>query len=140
MHIFSLLLEQRIDRTIQVRLALARVVWNSPQLLILDEITTHLDFHTVTALASTLSSFNGAILLVSHDRFLVRSVIEGKKDEDHNLDNDFEGVDDEPEDSQSRRRSVYVMKTGKLNEQQNGVEQFEQSLVKRVQKMLPSLG
>ncbi|PLB39924.1 ABC-F family ATP-binding cassette domain-containing protein [Aspergillus candidus] len=123
-----------------VRLALARVVWNSPQLLILDEITTHLDFHTVTALSSTLSSFNGAILLVSHDRFLVRSVIEGKKDEDHNLDDDFEGVDDEPEESPNRRRVVYVIKTGKLNEQQNGVEQFEQSLVKRVQKMLPTPG
>ncbi|PKY00201.1 ABC transporter [Aspergillus campestris IBT 28561] len=123
-----------------VRLALARVVWNSPQLLILDEITTHLDFHTVTALSSTLSSFNGAIILVSHDRFLVRSVIEGKKDEDHNLDDDFEGVDDEPEESQNRRRAVYVIKTGKLNEQQNGVEQFEQSLMKRVQKMLPTPG
>ena len=78
--------------------------------------------------------------MVSHDRFLVRSVIEGKKDEDHNLDDDFEGVDDEPEESQSRRRAVYVMKAGKLNEQQNGVEQFEQSLVKRVKKMLPSPG
>lgn len=67
-------------------------------------------------------------------------MIEGKKDEDHNLDDDFEGVDDEPEESPNRRRVVYVIKTGKLNEQQNGVEQFEQSLVKRVQKMLPTPG
>jgi hypothetical protein len=104
-------------------------------LLVLDEITTHLDFHTVTALATALSSFNGAILLVSHDRFLVRSVIEGKRDGEHNLDDEFEGVDDAVEE-QSRRRSVYVMKGGKLIEQLNGVEQFEQSLVKRVKKML----
>ncbi|KAJ5114359.1 hypothetical protein NUU61_000118 [Penicillium alfredii] len=120
-----------------VRLALARIVWSAPQLLILDEITTHLDFHTVTALASALSSFNGAILLVSHDRFLVRSVIEGKRDTDHKLDEDFEGLEEETEETQSRRRSVYVLKAGKLSEQQNGVEQFEKSLVKRVQKMLP---
>lgn len=120
-----------------VRLALAQVIWNSPHLLILDEITTHLDFHTVTALASALSSFNGAILLVSHDRFLVRSVIEGKRDEEHKLDDDFEGVDEETDETQSRRRAVYVLKAGKLKEQSNGVEQFEQSLVKRVQKMLP---
>lgn len=106
----------------------------------LDEITTHLDFYTVTALATALSSFNGAILLVSHDRFLVRSVVEGKRDTDHNLDEDFEGVDEEDDELQVRRRSVYVMKGGKLREQKNGVEQFEQSLVKRVQKMLPSTG
>ncbi|GAQ10335.1 ABC transporter F family member 3 [Aspergillus lentulus] len=119
----------------RVRLAIAKVIWNSPHLLVLDEITTHLDFHTVTALATALSSFNGAILLVSHDRFLVRSVIEGKRDGEHNLDDEFEGVDEEVEE-QSRRRSVYVMKGGKLIEQPNGVEQFEQSLVKRVKKML----
>ncbi|KAH2316617.1 hypothetical protein KXW18_001642 [Aspergillus fumigatus] len=118
-----------------VRLAIAKVIWNAPHLLVLDEITTHLDFHTVTALATALSSFNGAILLVSHDRFLVRSVIEGKRDDDHSLDEEFEGVDQEVEE-QSRRRSVYVMKGGKLIEQPNGVEQFEQSLVKRVKKML----
>lgn len=52
------------------------------------------------------------------------------------LDDNFEGVDDEPEEDKSRRRTVYVLKGGKLQEQTNGVEQFEQSLVKRVQKML----
>ena len=119
---------------------MAKVIWNSPHLLILDEITTHLDFHTVTALASALSSFNGAIILVSHDRFLVRSVIEGKRDEEHQLDDDFEGLDEETDETQTRRRAVYILKGGKLKEQSKGVEQFEQSLVKRVQKMLPAQG
>jgi ABC-type Mn2+/Zn2+ transport system ATPase subunit len=118
---------------------LARIVWSAPQLLILDEITTHLDFHTVTALATALSSFNGAILLISHDRFLVRSVIEGKRDTDHKLDEDFEGLEEEETEETQRRRSVYVIKQGKMTEQKNGVEQFEQSLVKRVQKLLPAL-
>lgn len=121
-------------------MSLARVIWNSPQLLILDEITTHLDFHTVTALASALSTFNGAILLISHDRFLVRSVIEGKRDTDHTLDENFEGVEGEVEEEHSRRRAVYVLKAGKLQEQAKGVDQFEQSLVKRVQKMMPTIG
>lgn len=118
-------------------MALARIIWNSPHLLILDEITTHLDFYTVTALISALSYFSGAILLVSHDRFLVRSVIEGKRDMDYNVDENFEGVDDEEtENTDSRRRAVYVMKAGKLNEQLNGVEEFEASLQKKAQKML----
>lgn len=119
-----------------MRLALARIVWNSPHLLILDEITTHLDFYTVTALATAMSSFNGAILLVSHDRFLVQSVIEGKRDVEHKLDEDFEGVDEETDDVQSRKRATYVIAGGKLHQQKNGVEEFERSLMKRVRKML----
>lgn len=91
-------------------------------------------------MASALSSFNGAIILVSHDRFLVRSVIEGKRDIEHKLDDDFEGLEEEEtEETKTRRRSVYVLKNGKMTEQQKGVEQFEQSLVKRVQKMLVGL-
>lgn len=116
------------------------MIWNSPHLLILDEITTHLDFHTVTALASALSTYNGAILLISHDRFLVRSVIEGKRDTEHTLDDDFEGVEGELGEEHKRRRLVYVLKAGKLQEQQRGVEQFEKSLEKRVQKMMPTQG
>lgn len=104
-----------------VRLGLAKTVWNSPHLLVLDEITTHLDFHTVTALASALQEFNGAVLVVSHDRFLVRSVVETKGE-------------DADEEEDKHRRVVYVMKGGKL--EQRSVEQFEHSLAKRVAKML----
>ena len=45
-----------------VRLELARLLWRAPQLLVLDEITTHLDFHTVTALAEALASWRGLLL------------------------------------------------------------------------------
>lgn len=122
----------------QARLAMAKILWNPPHLLVLDEITTHLDFHTVTALASALSTYSGAILIVTHDRFLVRSVIEGKRDHDAQLDEDYEGADEEPEESTPRRRIVYVMRKGTLNEQKDGAEQFEKSLEKRVNKMLGS--
>ncbi|OJK04553.1 hypothetical protein ASPACDRAFT_49025 [Aspergillus aculeatus ATCC 16872] len=121
-----------------VRLALARVVWTRPQLLILDEVTTHLDFDTVTALSAALSSFDGAILLVSHDRYMVRSVIEGKRALE-------EGRDEESEEDKasntfsSQRRVVHVLKSGKLREQEEGVEQYERSLAKAVRKMLPTM-
>ncbi|KAK2759437.1 hypothetical protein FQN54_002915 [Arachnomyces sp. PD_36] len=117
-----------------VRLALARLLWNPPHLMVLDEVTTHLDFHTVKALSSALSSFSGAILLVSHDRYLIRSVIEGKKDLDAGAEG--VGVEEDLEEDPSRKRVVYILKGGKLNEQKDGVEQFERSLEKRVRKML----
>ncbi|KAL2065197.1 hypothetical protein VTL71DRAFT_2866 [Oculimacula yallundae] len=119
-----------------VRLALARLLWKSPQLLILDEITTHLDFHTVTALADALSNWNGAILVVSHDRFLVRRVVQGEKEELGSEDED-DGSESEEEDG-IRRRTVYLLKGGVLKVLENGVSTFEESLEKRVEKLLAS--
>ncbi|KAL3419873.1 ABC transporter, partial [Phlyctema vagabunda] len=114
-----------------VRLALARLLWKEPQLLVLDEITTHLDYHTVTALSEALSSWNGAILVVSHDRFLIRRVVEGEKDEG----SDF--ADEETdEEEELRRRTVFLLKDGVLKVLDNGVTGFENSLEKRVQKLL----
>ncbi|PGG97288.1 hypothetical protein AJ79_09274 [Helicocarpus griseus UAMH5409] len=121
-----------------VRLALARIVWNLPHLLVLDEITTHLDFHTVIALVEALSSFEGAILIVSHDRYLVRGVVEGKRDpERENGDAGNVDMDIESDEERLRRRDVYVLRRGKLYIQGDGVEQFEKSLQKRVAKMMP---
>ncbi len=116
-----------------VRLALALILWKSPQLLVLDEITTHLDFYTVTALSNALSEWNGAILLVSHDRFMIRRVVEGEKPERGEDDDAGRGEDSEDE---TRRREVYLLKGGKLALQAAGVSEFEQSLEKRVQKLL----
>ncbi|KAL1957473.1 hypothetical protein VTO42DRAFT_5936 [Malbranchea cinnamomea] len=123
-----------------VRLALARLLWKRPHLLVLDEVTTHLDFHTVLGLAAALSTFNGAILLVSHDRYLVRSVIEGKQDThvapaEGDIGAELETADDEDEEC-ARRRTVYVLKDGRLQAQENGVEQFEASLERRVRKLM----
>jgi ATPase subunit of ABC transporter with duplicated ATPase domains len=114
-----------------VRLALARLLWQTPQLLILDEITTHLDFHTVTALADALSSWNGAILCVSHDRYLIRRVVEGERDEDGS-------EDEESDEEEVRRRTVFLLKGGSLKVLENGVSGFEESLEKRVEKLLAS--
>ncbi|TVY80527.1 Protein GCN20 [Lachnellula suecica] len=117
-----------------VRLALARLLWKCPQLMVLDEITTHLDFHTVTALADALSGWNGAILVVSHDRYLVRRVVEGEKDE---VGSDEENEEDE-EEEQLRRRTVFLLKGGGMKVLERGVEQFAESLEKRVEKLLAS--
>ncbi|RRD68110.1 ATP-binding cassette domain-containing protein [Comamonadaceae bacterium OH2310_COT-174] len=60
----------------KARLVLAMLVWQRPGLLLLDEPTNHLDLSTREALSLALNSFEGTLMLVSHDRALLRSVCE----------------------------------------------------------------
>ena len=58
----------------KARLVLAMIVWQRPNLLLLDEPTNHLDLATREALAVALNEFEGTVMLVSHDRALLRAV------------------------------------------------------------------
>jgi ATP-binding cassette, subfamily F, member 3 len=60
----------------KARLALAIVVWKKPNLLIMDEPTNHLDLEMCHALTMALQSFSGAMILVSHDRHLLRNSVD----------------------------------------------------------------
>ncbi|TBR09458.1 MAG: ATP-binding cassette domain-containing protein, partial [Lysobacter sp.] len=55
----------------RARLALAMIAWTRPNVLLLDEPTNHLDLDMREALAEALSDFDGAIVLVSHDRHMI---------------------------------------------------------------------
>jgi ATP-binding cassette, subfamily F, member 3 len=57
----------------KARLALAMIVWQKPNLLLLDEPTNHLDLDMRHALTLALQSFQGALIVVSHDRSLLES-------------------------------------------------------------------
>jgi len=60
----------------KARLALALIVWQKPNLLLLDEPSNHLDVDTREALTEALASFEGSMLLVSHDRHLLRTTVD----------------------------------------------------------------
>ncbi|ROT40580.1 ABC transporter [Sodiomyces alkalinus F11] len=118
-----------------VRCELARLLWRCPHCLVLDEVTTHLDYETVTAMREALRDWAGAVVLVSHDRWFMRGVVEGLMDDGDDEERDVDDGDGDEEES-SRRRTVYRMRGGKLTELENGTTQFAESIEKRVAKML----
>lgn len=60
----------------KARLALALIVWQTPNVLLLDEPTNHLDLDMRQALILALQTYDGAVVLVSHDRFLLKQVVD----------------------------------------------------------------
>ena len=60
----------------KARLALALIAWQKPNLLLLDEPTNHLDLEMRHALGEALQHFEGAMLLVSHDRHLLKTTVD----------------------------------------------------------------
>lgn len=119
-----------------VRCALARILWRCPHCLVLDEVTTHLDYETTTALREALREWDGAVVLVSHDRWFMRGVIEGQR-QDIGSDGE-EDEDEEDEIARSRKRVVYRIKAGVLTKLENGVQGFEDLMEKRIKKMMAS--
>lgn len=59
----------------KTRLALAKLLLEQPNLLILDEPTNHLDFDTLTWLEGYLQTYNGSVLVVSHDRYFLDTIV-----------------------------------------------------------------
>ncbi len=60
----------------KARVALAIIAWQKPNLLLLDEPTNHLDLEMRQALTMALQNFDGAIVVVSHDRHLLRNTVD----------------------------------------------------------------
>ncbi|CAM0141059.1 hypothetical protein VKS41_002323 [Umbelopsis sp. WA50703] len=104
------------------RVALAMVTYMQPQVLLLDEITNHLDMGTVEALVESLSEYSGALVLVSHDVWFLRQLIEGEPDSD----------DEDEEEGPSG--SFYLVQKGKLKLWEKGLDAY----VEKVQRSVAS--
>ena len=124
----------------KVRLAIAKLLWKPPHLLILDEVTTHLDTDTIDALVFALRQYEGAILVVTHDRFFMRCVVEGESPKNiarsSRPENDDDAEESSEEDEETARQSVvYRLFKGKLRKLDGGMLQYEEIAAKASAKM-----
>lgn len=115
----------------KVRLALAKLFLAPPHLLILDEVTTHLDTDTIDALVGALRGYEGAILVVTHDRFFMRCVVEGESPKSiarsYRPDEDDDVSDSEESDGDAEgKRTVYRLSKGRLSKLEGGMLQYEE--------------
>jgi ATP-binding cassette subfamily F protein 3 len=111
----------------KVRLALAKVLWDPPHLLILDEVTTHLDPDSIQAIALRLRKYQGAILLITHDRFFMRCVVEGEspRSSDEENEDESEEESDNSDDGLPECGVVYRLFKTKLKKLAGGMHQYE---------------
>jgi len=125
-----------------VRVALAICLLPTPpHLLILDEPTTHLDADSIVALINALRSYTGALLVVSHDRFFVRCVVEGQSvglaSSHGNAEGDGEDQSSEDENEDERPPgNVYRLTrtTGRMICLERGMDEYEEIVVRQLAK------
>ncbi|KAF9083439.1 hypothetical protein BGX27_004132, partial [Mortierella sp. AM989] len=112
----------------KARVALAVCVHGGPQILLLDEITNHLDMATIEGLVVALKEYTGAVVLVSHDAYFVKAVCENTEDDSENED------DEDALKAQEEVGIVYRVKNGKLTRLEGGVEEYVTKVVSENKK------
>ncbi len=111
----------------KARLVLAMVVYQKPNLLLLDEPTNHLDLGMRHALVEALQSFDGAVCVVSHDRFLLNMVADGFYLVDGGRVEEFKGdLDDYRDWLQEQAREVRVGGDSSANRKRKRQQAAEQ--------------
>ena len=139
----------------KARLALALIAWQKPNLLLLDEPTNHLDLEMRHALTVALQGFEGAVIVVSHDRHLLRNTVDeyllvanGKvSDFDGNLDDYHRWMQQQRQQDNSelaRRETTTEQPLDKKAQRQQAAAKREQlkpltNKLKKYEKELDSL-
>lgn len=111
----------------KARLVLALVVYQKPNLLLLDEPTNHLDINMREALAFALQAFEGAMVIVSHDRFLLSSVCDEFYLVDNGSVNAFTG------DLNDYQSWLLQSKSSTTSQVKNNKEGIDRKTIKRLE-------
>lgn len=121
----------------KARLLFCLITYDKPQLLILDEPTNHLDLDARQALVQALNGYEGAVLLISHDRFLIEACVDDLYVIEKGTVNGFKGdLDDYAKKIVAERRSENSEKSAKSAPAPSAKEQRRLAAEKR-QKLQP---
>ncbi|CEI88046.1 hypothetical protein RMCBS344292_02447 [Rhizopus microsporus] len=111
------------------RVALALILYEQPHVLVLDEITNHLDMGTVDMLLDALRKYTGAIVLVSHDIWFLKQMFEQELDSDSDSGKEFDD-----EDEAAVQKEIYTIKNGNVKRWDEGIDAYVASILKTVRK------
>jgi ATPase subunit of ABC transporter with duplicated ATPase domains len=103
------------------RIAFAIILYDAPHVLVIDEITNHLDMGTVDRLVEALEGFEGALVLVSHDVWFMKQLMEGE-------------ADDDDESDVKEERAFYVVRSGAVKRWEKGMDGYVEAVMKKVRK------
>jgi ATP-binding cassette subfamily F protein 3 len=124
----------------KARLALALIVWQRPNLLLLDEPTNHLDLETREALAVALAQFEGTLVLVSHDRHLLRATTEQLLIVADGAVKPFDGDLDDYRDSLLKSKPAPLSKPKPVKDKPVVSRKPLEARIKRLEEMMARLG
>ncbi|KAI9027425.1 P-loop containing nucleoside triphosphate hydrolase protein [Phycomyces nitens] len=106
------------------RVAFSLILQDEPHVLILDEITNHLDMGTVEMLVEALAGYSGALVLVSHDVWFLKQLMENVPKED----------DDDDDTDEAEKSTFYTVKDGQVKQWEKGMEAYVSSVLRQVRK------
>lgn len=117
----------------KARLALSLIVWQKPNLLLLDEPSNHLDVDTREALATALAEFNGSMLMVSHDRHLLRTTVDSFWIVADGKVQEFDGDLEDYRDWLSQRNQAERSEARQEAAENNGKDSIDRKAQKRLE-------
>lgn len=132
----------------RMRVLLARLILQHPDVLMLDEPTNHLDLPSIEWLERYLSSYDGAVIIVSHDRYfldrMVNKVVELYQQELHHYAGNYSDYEVEKELRRDMQQRAYENQQEYIRQQERFIERFKakaskaaqaQSIMKRLDKL-----
>ena len=132
----------------RMRVLLARIILQKPDVLMLDEPTNHLDLPSIEWLEKYLSNYDGAVIIVSHDRYfldrMVNKVVELYQQELHHYAGNYSDYEEEKVMRRELQQRAYENQQDYIKQQERFIERFKakaskaaqaQSIAKRLDKI-----
>lgn len=132
----------------RMRVLLAKLILQQPDVLMLDEPTNHLDLPSIEWLEKYLSNYNGAVIIVSHDRYfldrMVNKIVEVYQEQLHHYAGNYSDYEEEKVLRRDLQQRAYENQQDYIRQQEKFIERFKakaskaaqaQSIAKRLDKL-----